>query len=48
MDSPVRILRQKRVTLSARFSLMAEAGIYAGFRDGKYESLGFRVILNFR
>ncbi len=27
---------------------MAEAGIYAGFRDGKYESLGFRVILNFR
>jgi hypothetical protein len=27
---------------------MAEAGIYAGFRDGKYESLGFRVTLNFR
>lgn len=28
--------------------LMAEAGIYAGFRDGRYESVGFRVILNFR
>ncbi|MBE0667943.1 MAG: hypothetical protein IH593_09770, partial [Bacteroidales bacterium] len=27
---------------------MAEAGIYAGFRDLKYESLGFRFILSFR
>ncbi|MCJ7820139.1 MAG: hypothetical protein MUP53_02955, partial [Bacteroidales bacterium] len=27
---------------------MAEAGIYAGFRDLRYESLGFRFILSFR
>ncbi|HUW92651.1 MAG TPA: DUF5686 and carboxypeptidase regulatory-like domain-containing protein [Bacteroidales bacterium] len=34
-------------TISEIF-LMAEAGIYVGFHDWNYESLGFRVILNFR